>query len=437
MGLQTRRSFSILGIAVLVAIAIVLIQTLWFPAPVITTRSRIPEIEQTWQTQYTEYFGTTAGSPLTADEINATLNRLNTEIGKRLALVYIFPQPQELELILVRPNTQPIRKTLTDVPQATLLPVVTDFQTEMVRPLRFKPDLAAAQQLYRWFLSPFAADLQAAKIDALVFCVGAGLRSLPFAALHDGQQFLIEKYSLSLIPAFTLTHLQHDRLHKTQVLAMGASEFMNLNALPAVPVELNSVQELWQSNLFLNQEFTLDNLRQQLSSQNYAIVHLATHAQFKPGVPGDSFIQFWQEEQLNLDQIQQLNWKTLPVELLVLSACQTAVGDPQAELGFAGLSFHAGVKSTLASLWQVSDTGTLGLMREFYWQLAQPEVTTKAEALQRAQLAMFKGQVRIENQHLYNSSHSIPLSAELSQSQTLKFSHPYYWAGFALVGSPW
>jgi CHAT domain-containing protein len=425
------------GIAVMVAIAIATIPIPWSPAPATVTRARIPEIEQTWQSQYTDYFGTTPGSPLTVDEINATLKRLNADIGRHLALVYIFPQLQELELILVIPNRQPLRKTFANVPQATLLPVVTAFQTEMLRPLRFKPDLTAAQQLYRWFLSPFAAELQAAKVDALVFCVGAGLRSLPFVALHDGQQFLIEKYSLSLIPAFTLTQLQHDRLHKTQVLAMGASEFTNLNALPAVPLELDSVKAMWQSNLFLNQDFTLDNLKQQLSSQDYAIVHLATHAQFKPGDPSNSFIQLWQEDQLNLSQIQQLNWKQLPVELLVLSACQTAVGDPQAELGFAGLSFHAGVKSTLASLWQVSDIGTLGLMREFYWQLAQPEVTIKAEALQRAQLAMLKGQVRIENQFLYNSSNPLPLTAELTQSQTLKFSQPYYWAGFTLVGSPW
>jgi CHAT domain-containing protein len=113
------------------------------------------------------------------------------------------------------------------------------------------------------------------------------------------------------------------------------------------------------------------------------------------------------------------------------------LGDRDAELGFAGLSYQSGVKSSLASLWRVSDTGTLALMREFYQQLSNPEVTTKAEALRQAQIAMLKGQIYIENNQLYNSNGALSLPNELSQSGRLTFAEPYFWAAFTLIGSPW
>lgn len=122
-----------------------------------------------------------------------------------------------------------------------------------------------------------------------------------------------------------------------------------------------------------------------------------------------------------------------PVDLLVLSACRTALGNEQAELGFAGSAFQAGVGSTLATLWSVNDRGALGLTTEFYNQLSQ--VSTKSQALQRAQLAMIQGKVRIENNLLHNSGKSITLPPKLA-SANLNLSHPYYWAAFTLIGEP-
>jgi CHAT domain-containing protein len=219
---------------------------------------------------------------------------------------------------------------------------------------------------------------------------------------------------------------------------MGASEFRGLIPLPAVPVELAAIaQDLWQGEVFLNQDFTYANLQQQLDSGLFSIVHLATHAAFQPGDPDQSYIQLWQGDRLHLDEVRNLAWSDRPVELLVLSACQTALGDREAELGFAGLSFNAGVKSTLASLWYVNDLGTLALMREFYWQLAQPDVKTKAEALRRAQVAMIHGSVRIETAQLLGSGAAFPLPPGFESSSPAAFTTPYHWAGFTLVGSPW
>jgi CHAT domain-containing protein len=133
--------------------------------------------------------------------------------------------------------------------------------------------------------------------------------------------------------------------------------------------------------------------------------------------------------------MRQLRWNNPPVELLVLSACQTAIGDKNAELGFSGLAVQAGVKSAVASLWEVSDEGTLGLMVEFYRDLKTAPI--KAEALRQAQIAMLKGQVRLEEGQLHNSRGSISLPPALAALENENLSHPYYWAAFIVVGSPW
>jgi CHAT domain-containing protein len=158
-----------------------------------------------------------------------------------------------------------------------------------------------------------------------------------------------------------------------------------------------------------------------LAQAQYEIVHLATHAEFQAGDPNQSFIQLWQDEQLNLLELRDLDWRTLPVELLVLSACQTALGNQQAELGFAGLAYQTGVRSALASLWSVSDVGTLALMREFYGQLTQAQGGTKAEVLGLAQRAMIHGEVALTDGQLVNSGgQAIALPANLqAQRRTL------------------
>ncbi|MGJ3248195.1 MAG: CHAT domain-containing protein [Elainellaceae cyanobacterium] len=405
----------------------------------VDSRARISEIEQTWKQQYEYYLGRRLSTPsLTADEIAEALDRLSSQTGKQLALIYVFPHPTALELVLVTPGIDPIRKTFPEIPEDQITEVARELQSRVTSPARGRGYLASAQQLYRWIIAPLEADLRAHEVDALVFCMGGGLRSLPIAALSDGQQFLTEHYSVGLIPAFNLINTRYQGVRETRVLAMGASEFPDMGELPAVPLELSAIaNDIGSGEVFLNQEFTLSNLRQQLETGQFPIVHLATHAAFRSGTPDNSYIQLWQGDRLRLDEVRQLNWSELPVELLVLSACQTALGDRQAELGFAGLTFHSGVKSSLASLWRVSDLGTLALMREFYWQLSQPDITTKSEALRRAQLSLMSGQVRIQNAQLKGPSGTLPLSDELAQSAPLDFSDPYYWASFTLVGSPW
>lgn len=391
----------------------------------------VPLIEQTWEKQYEDYFGIDlSDQSLEVKEIANTLSKITTQTEKKPALLYVVPRPKQLELVLVTPEGKPIHKRVAMANQDALVEQVKNLTNFVSKPELVNTEyyLSSAQQLYQWMIAPLEADLQAQNIDTLLFCLGGGLRTMPLAALHDGQKFLVENYSFAVIPAFKLTDTVYTELKNAQVLAMGASEFRNQPPLPGVSVELsNIVKELWAEKLFLNEEFTLANLLSQRQQNHYKIVHLATHAEFQPGEPSNSYIQFW-DSKLTLNQMRELQWDNPPVELLVLSACRTAFGDQEAELGFAGLAVQAQVKSALASLWYVNDEVTSGLMTEFYRHLKTAPI--KAEALRQAQIAVLKGKLPESEENISE----LPVGAALGNRD---FSHPYYWAAFTVVGNPW
>lgn len=342
---------------------------------------------------------------------------------------------------LTQPNSFTVLNRVA-VPREQLLTTVKKFQEEISDEFKIgdKDYLQYSQQLYQWIVAPIEAQLKANDIDIVVFTMDTGLRSLPIAALHDGKQFLVEKYAVSMIPSFGLTDISYVDIRNKPILAMGASQFKEQVALPAVPVELQTViANPRRGERFLNEAFTINNFRIQNEREDFAVIHLGTHAEFMAGDRDKSYIQF-SDSRLSMSQLlqlsDQLGWSeanSSPVELLVLSACQTALGDRNAELGFAGLAVAAGVKSVLASLWNVSDLGTLGLMSQFYQDFS--ESSNKSEALRQAQLAMLKGQVRVENgKIILASGESIPLPPEFPKGN-LDLSHPYYWAAFTLVGN--
>ncbi|MEQ9000539.1 MAG: CHAT domain-containing protein [Coleofasciculus sp. B1-GNL1-01] len=402
------------------------------------TSLSVGQTDQLFEEQFEKYFQQNLSREIiTAEGLRDTLTTLKDQTGKSSGVVYVRSLTNHLELLLVLPQGYPIRKRIPTANAKELQQTLTEFRQTVTDSYRPKAYLAPAQQLYNWIIAPLESELEEQGIDTLIFCMDAGLRTIPMAALHDGNQFLVEKYSIGSIPSMSLTNQRYKTIKNAQVLAMGASKFQDLPPLPAVPNELQIItKELWSGQSFLNEDFTLNNLKQQ--RQQFDIIHLATHADFRPNDPSHSYIQLW-DEKLRLNQLRQIGWNQSPqVELLVLSACRTAIGDVNAELGFAGLAVNAGVKSALASLWYVSDGSTLALMSEFYRQLSQPEVTTKAEALQRAQIAMLRGQVRLENGQLHGiGMEGIPLPSELKGRGNQDFSHPYYWAAFTMIGSPW
>ena len=414
----------------------------------------VTRIEKDWEEDYQKYFEQDfAARDKTAQSISKTLSRLAVQTKKKPALIYAIPRTDQLELILILPDRPPVHRSIPSAKQAKLLPVVQKFSSEITNPVKINTTsyLEPAQQLYEWIIAPLEADLQIAKIDTLLFCIGEGLRTIPLAAMHDGKQFLIEKYSMARIPAFKLTDINYADLRNSHVLAMGAaifSETANKEPLPAVPLELNAIARLWPGQSLINEDFTIVNLQSQRRQKTYGIIHLATHAEFRPKAASNSYIQFW-DTQLTLDQMRDLKWnkpprelpRELPPELLVLSACRTALGDKDAELGFAGLALQSGAKSALASLWYVSDAGTLALMTEFYQQLKvskpQDPPIIKAEALRQAQIAAIKGKVTIENGQLRSSRGETSLPPSIPKLDSKDLSHPYYWAAFSMIGSPW
>ena len=401
----------------------------------------VGQIDKLFEEQYEEYLGDNlTDEVVTAESIRDTLKTIESQTGQSAAVVYARSLPDQLELTLVLPEGSPIRKIVPQANPAALQKTLNDFRSAVTDVTDSRGYIAPAQKLYQWMIAPLKSNLKALKINTLIFCMDGGLRLIPMAALHDGQQFLIENYSIGSIPSVSLTNSRYKSAKDAQVLGMGASLFQQLSPLPAVPTELQVItQQLGSGESFLNENFTLNNLKAQRQRKTFDIVHLATHADFQPGQASNSYIQLW-DTQLKIDQLRQMGWQEPPqVELLVLSACRTAVGDLQVELGFAGLAVQAGVKSALASLWYVSDEGTLALMSGFYQHLRQADVTIKAEALRRAQIAMLRGQLRLENGQLQGLDQlsSIPLPPELARRGNQKLSHPFYWAGFTMIGSPW
>jgi len=378
-------------------------------------------------------------STANAREALAEIARLT---GSQSAAVYVTLLPDRLDLLVFSSDAAPIRRSV-EIDRDTVVETVAELRYAISNPRarlrRSTRYLDLGQQLYTWLIDPIAEELEANRINTLVFSMPTGLRGLPVAALYDStrDRFLVEDYSLGLIPSLALIDMQYRTLQDTELLAMGASEFESLAALPAVPLELDTIaNSLWDGTTLLNETFTRVNIMRSRSRNPYPILHLATHGEFGGGENG-SFIQLW-DERLHLDEIRNLGWNDPPVELLVLSACQTAVGDAEAELGFAGFAVAAGVKSALASLWYVSDVGTMVLMTQFYHHLASAGI--KAEALRAAQVALIRNDFELlDTGEIYFPSfdRSFPLPPGTTERAIRNLSHPYYWSAFTMIGSPW
>jgi CHAT domain-containing protein len=401
------------------------------------------DIDKRLEQQYEEYFGENlTDEKVTAQSLGRTLKTIKSKTEKSPVVIYVYPiyDQDKLELLLITPERFAIR-FVPPVKKREFLDTVKKINQAVYKEIDPTSHKKPAKYLYEWMIAPFESRLKELKIDTLIFCIDAGLGQIPLAALYDGNQFLVEKYSLGSIPSISLTNTRYEALKNAQVLGMGAEKFQDMSSLPVVPKELEMItKKLWSGEYFLNEQFTYKRLQSYSQRKRFKIIHLATHAEFNEGNPSNSFIQLW-DTKLGLHQLRNLHWNQQPqVELLVLSACNTALGSKDAEMGFTGLAIQAGVKSALGSLWPVDEDngGTVALMLGFYHYLSQPDVKIKAEALRRVQIAMLKGQLRVERRQLVglDKLEPIPLP-QLSGLADKDFSHPYYWAGFTMIGSPW
>ncbi len=332
-------------------------------------------------------------------------------IDPTAAVIYPIILADRLAVILALPGAD-LTYYETKLPEPEIVARLEQFQIYL-NPAFFDSDrLEVSQIIYDWLIRPAEPQLAASGIETLVFVLDSALRSLPIAALYDGQQYLIAKYCLALAPGLQLLNVDSVTGEKLSILMGGLSEGREMfSPLPGVETELTEISHILKSDLLLNQRFTNFNLAAKINSLNVPVVHIATHGQFSSQVE-DTFILTW-DGKMNVQEFNSILRSreqkfSRPLELLVLSACQTATGDRRAALGLAGFAVRSGARTTLGTLWQVSDRSTADLMIRFYQELAGQPATSKAKALQMAQLALLKN----------------------PQSQ-----HPFYWAPFVLLGN--
>jgi CHAT domain-containing protein len=339
-------------------------------------------IEQFKTAELRDYFG---------DECVAAPPRLTAleHVAPDAAIVYPILLADRTELLVSFPGS--LKRVALPIPGPTLEQQVRSFRAAVERQERTQY-LPLARDLYTWLIHPLEGELTAGQIGTIVWVPDGALRALPLAALHDGQQFLIQKYALAVTPSLALTDphpLPRDRVH---ILAAGVTqEVAGFPALPFVQAELDSLRQRYGGVVLLNQAFSPEHLEQALQQGDFGIVHIASHGQFA-ATAARSFLLTGQGP-LPLERFAQLvgrlRLRARPLELLTLSACDTAQGDDRAALGFAGVAIQAGARSALASLWAIADDATAEVMRVFYTHLHTPGVS-KAQALQRAQLALLQ-----------------------------------------------
>ena len=330
-------------------------------------------------------------------------------IDPTAAVIYPIILSDRLEVILSIPG-KPLRRYRTKKSQAELEKAFKQAKNA-IRPAAFPRERRVPVQLvYDWLIRPADADLAASGIKTLVFVLDGYLRNLPMAVLHDGEKFLVEKYNIALAPGLQLVAPKPLSQVKLKVFTAALSEArQGFPALPGVTQEVQQIAAQMPGSGLLNQEFVSGRLYDRLKALSYPIVHLATHGQFSSNA-ADTFIVTW-DEKVNVKEFDRLlrartGEKQQPIELLVLSACETASGDSRAALGLAGAAIRSGARSTAATLWQVNDESTAIFMTEFYRQLAAK--SSKAEALRNAQLTLL---------------------------QNREYQNPYFWAPFVLVGN--
>ena len=297
-----------------------------------------------------------------------------------------------------------------------------------------------SRQLFDILISPILPLLSQQKITTLLISADRGLQAIPFAALSDGQKFFGDRFAFSLTPSLSLTNFdESDQLIGTKLLALGASEFDGLSPLPLVPQEIDGIMIKGAKDKFLNNSFTPNTFLEQASNPVYSNVHVATHADFVPGGPSRSQIHSGTGP-IAFDQLIKLrrSRKGVPLELIVFSACRTALGDPESELGFAGLALQAGAKSAVGTLWYVDDVVTSAYFVQMYRYLSQG--IPKAEAMQLTRQALIRGLVRLEGDRIVGAD-GIDLLTGLSDNQQRRvvngMNHPFYWSGIQLMGTPW
>ncbi len=328
-------------------------------------------------------------------------------IDNNTVAIYPILLPDRIEILLSYVGQ--LKRFTSSVKRTDVIRIVKQFRHNLENRTT-REYLLQAQQLYHWLISPLQDELEKRKIDTLVIMPDESLRTIPLAALHDGNNFLIEKYAIANTPGLNLIAPNSLDRKKIQILAVGLTKSVQgFSALPYVASELENIQKIFGGTRLQDKKFLLGNVENQLKHHTYNIVHIASHGQFNSKANENFVLTF--DNKINFNELEQLigmsKYQKNPIELLTLSACQTAAGDDRAALGLAGIAIKAGARSAVASLWIINDQATSDLISEFYRQLKLPGIS-KALALKNAQVQMIK---------------------------KTQYNHPFYWSPFLLIGN--
>jgi len=330
-------------------------------------------------------------------------------VGGSVAVVYPIIFDDRVE-VLVSIGDRIDRHTAA-VSRGSLAATVRDFRKGLQDPTR-NLYREPGQRLYQWLVEPALTALRQAGTKSLVFVPDGPLRSVPPAAFYDGEHFLIEEFAVSATLGLSLASPRAEEGQQTLVFASGLSEAVQgFPALENVGAELDRIGQIFAGSVtqLRDEEFLQDPVARQMKEGSYTIVHMATHGEFKSDYRQSYLLTY--DDKLTMDTLEQTlgarRYLNRPLDLLVLSACETAVGDDRAALGLAGVALKAGARSAVATLWKISDRAAPTLVSDFYAGL-QAADQSKAAALREAQLDMLG-------------------SGE--------FHHPYNWAAFLLVGN--
>lgn len=330
------------------------------------------------------------------------------------AILYPIILPQQIQVIVKIPH-KPLQSYSTNVQQTEVDKVIGELRKNLVNPTAIKAIKSQSQQIYNWLIKPIESELAANGVKTLVFIPDGMLRNLPLGALYDGKQYLIEKYAIALSVGLQLLDPKPIQRGQLRALTAGLSEpppnYPNFAPLPAIKSEVDLIANAGVSiTSLLDQEFTREALEKEVNRVSFNVVHLATHGQFSSRAENTFILA--SDGPINVTQFDTLlrnqeQIRPSVIELLVLSACQTATGDNRAALGLAGAAVRAGARSTIASLWQIDDESTALLVGDFYRELKSNNIT-KAEALRRAQLKLL---------------------------QHPNYNAPSYWSAYVLIGN--
>ena len=328
-------------------------------------------------------------------------------IDPKAAVIYPILLENRLEVILSVPN-QPLQHYGNSLSSTQKEQIFRDIN-QTLNPV-FLPHevLPSAQQLYDWLIRPGKASLEQQRIETLVFISDDLLRSIPMSVLHDGENYLIEQYDIALTPGLQLLAPLNTSRELNALTGGLTTARQGFPPLPRVEQELEQINNLVASQVLINENFTRTDFQAKIDRESFSTIHLATHGQFSSQAE-DTFLLTWADKinVKDLGNVLQQRNSNYPIELLVLSACETAEGDNRAALGMAGVAMRSGARATVATLWAVQDDSTALFMSEFYRGLTQSNIT-KAEALRQAQLSLLNNP---------------------------KYHHPYYWSPFVLIGN--